>query len=496
MHLFTLVILASLFTSLTTFATHPEIVPREINPDTVSVLGLPWVQAGDSYRSSGTGLALDDEGNIYVVGHFEQYLDLGRGTIQTQGADMNAADIFLAKYDPQGHLQWIRTAGGQDDDKGLSIAISGDNIYITGYFSGICYFGDSPLLTKDRQNMFIANYSRNGELKWKKQAGSDGILRGTALTADSRGNVYITGNFREWVTFDHLTIRKQMQKNVYLVKMDSTGKVEWLSQASGGNSLITYLYVYGITCDRNDNIILAGEMMGPVRFGNKSHTTQVEYFRDGPLPKREVFFAKYDSRGNLSWMRDVGLEVHFGDVEVDKDNNILLTGHFFGSLEGKKGEAKLGNKTIKTTFDLFGDNTDDIYLAKYNPDGVMLWGEAFGGIEQNRGQGITSDPEGNIYITGFFTGKINVQGVELQSKKYRVEAKDIFTAKFTPDGNLEWIETAGSSKNDEAKCIMADNSGNIYVTGCFEGNAAFGKNWVTSKRYQNFYLARYTAEKP
>lgn len=471
-------------------------LPSQVNPDTLSVTSLPWVRSGDSYRSSGNEIALDKEGNIYVVGYYEQYLDLGKGQQWAEGEDLNNADIFLAKYDPMGNLQWMRTAGSQQDDKGLGIAVSDDQVFITGYFSGICYFGEEPLLTKDRQNMFLAAYSHKGTLNWVKQAKSDGILRGQAITTDKQGNVYVTGNFREFVSFDNLSLKKQMNQNIYLLKMSPSGEPVWLKQAAGGNSLITYAYVYDIECDQNNDIVMAGEMMGPVRFGSQTYTTRQEWYSDGPLPMREVYLAKWGDNGTLKWFEDIAVEANFADLAIDPDNNILVTGHYLGTLEGNnKGIAKLGGKTITTHYDLFGDCTEDIYLAKYNEKGELIWAEHFGGIDQDRGQGITSDAEGNIYVTGFFTGKMKYKDFSLASKKYRVDAKDVFVAKFTKEGEVEWIEVAGSAKTDEGKCTVAGPNGHIYVSGHFEGNAAFGRNWVTSKRYGTFYLAKYNAIK-
>lgn len=471
------------------------IVPERLNPDTLSVTSLPWVQTGDSYRSSGNSIALDDEGNIYIAGHFESYINCGTGDILASGEETNMADIFLAKYDPLGNLQWIQTAGGLSDDKGLGVAASGDNVYLTGYFSGICYFGDTPLLTKDLQNLFLAKYNTQGELQWLKRAESDGILRPQAITADSKGNAYVTGNFRKHVAFGNLSVSREMNQNVFLVKYDPQGNPKWLRQASGGNTLITYVYVYDLVCDHNDDLVMSGEMMGPVKFGSVSYKTRQEWHNEGPLPKREIFMAKYDENGNLSWFTNTGVECNFTDITVDKDNNLVMSGYFLGALEGNlKGKAQFGKTTIQTHLDMFEDCTPDAFVAKFNPKGELSWVEAFGGIAEDRASGVTTDPEGNIYATGFFMSQVDYGNYELKSKKYRVDARDIFLIKYSPAGDIEWIETAGSSQDDEGSCLVADDKGNIYVTGTFEGNAAFGKNWVTTKRYKNMFLAKYLAK--
>ncbi len=479
------------------FAAGPALLPGKLPPDTFNVMNLPWVHSAGSYRSVASDIETDEDGNVYVCGYFEQWIDLGQGEIAAEGDEHNSNDIFLAKYDALGNLLWLETAGSKEDDKALSLDLSGDNIYITGYFSHICYFGDQRLLTKDRQNMFLASYSRQGKIKWVIQAESDGILRGQAVAADAYGNAYVTGNFRKSVQFGPYRVSAKMDKNAYLVKFDSLGKVQWLRQFGGGNSLITYLYVYDIECDANNELLVAGEMMGRVRFDHISYTTRSEYLREGALPRREVFMARYNADGEVKWMKSVALEANFGDLHIAADNDILITGYFTGSLDGKKkGRALFGQKVLRTHLDPFGDNSEDIYVARYSPEGSLRWALAFGGEAQDRGRGISSDREGNVYVTGFFTGQMEFGELLIESKKYRADKKDIFTVRINADGSPAWIRRAGSSKEDMGNAIASDPFGNVYVSGTFEGNANFGQNWVSSKMYQNAFIAKYHCSLP
>lgn len=491
-----LLLLAAIISGTSLQATASNILPDKVDPDTFNIMTLPWVRSVESYRSTTTDMKTDKDGNLYVCGYFENWVNFGNGQILAEGDNHNANDIFLAKYDALGNLLWVQTAGSKEDDKALSMALSGDNVYITGYFGHVCYFGeDEMLLTKDRQNMYLANYDRDGNLKWVRQPESDGILRGLGLAADSEGSAYVTGNFRKELTAGDYTISSQMEKNSYLVKYDSSGKVSWLKQFSGGTSLITYLYVYDIACDHNDNIIVAGEMMGKVRFDNITYTTHSEYMREGALPRRETFMAKYHPNGTVKWMKSAGLECNFGDLTIGPDNDIIMTGYFKGTLDGnKKGQAKFEDKYVETHYDLFGDNTEDVYVVRFNENGGLKWVKAFGGRGQDRGNAITTDADGNIYVTGFFTQKMEYGDTTMTAKKYRTEEKDVFTASILADGTLKWIARAGSSKEDMGRCITADRHTNVYVGGSYEGNANFGQNWVSSKTYKTGFIAKYHAQ--
>jgi len=207
--------------------------------------------------------------------------------------------------------------------------------------------------------------------------------------------------------------------------------------------------------------------------------------------------ARYNADGQVRWVKSVALEANFGDLHITADNDILITGYFTGSLDGKKkGQALFARKVLRTHFDPFGDNSEDIYVARYTPEGKLRWALAFGGEAQDRGRGISSDREGNVYVTGFFTGEMQFGELLIESKKYRADKKDIFTARINADGSPAWIRRAGSSKDDMGNAIASDPFGNVYVSGTFEGNANFGQNWVSSKMYQNAFIAKYHCSQP
>ncbi len=345
--------------------------------------------------------------------------------------------------------------------------------------------------------MFLANYSRSGKLKWAIQAKSDGILRGLGVAADAAGNAYVTGNFRKNVGFGPYSISARMDKNAYLVKFDTLGKVQWLRQFGGGNSLITYLYVYDIECDHNNDILVAGEMMGRVQFDHLSYTTRSEYLREGSLPRREVFTAKYGANGSIKWMKSMALEANFGDMAIASDNDIVLTGYFTGSLDGSnKGMAIFDSKKLIGHSDPFGDNTEDIYVARYSPEGRIRWASSYGDEEQDRGRGVACDKDGNVYVTGYFSGKLQFGESLLEAKRYRAPKKDVFIMRINADGSPEWIIRGGSSKDDMGNAVACDLYCNVYVCGIFEGNANFGQNWVSSKMYENAFIAKYHCSPP
>ena len=89
-----------------------------------------WVrQAGGSDNDLGYGIAIDNNGNSYVTGYFEDTAAFGSNFITSSGS----SDIFVAKMDTNGTWIWAHNAGGSSDDYGIGVA-EGDNgtSYVTG----------------------------------------------------------------------------------------------------------------------------------------------------------------------------------------------------------------------------------------------------------------------------------------------------------------------------------------------------------------------------
>ena len=446
-----------------------------------------WFQFAGSYRSTGNAMAVDDEGNIYITGNFEEWINFHGEKIQTRGNGFRDPDFFVAKYNPFGQLLWLDHGGGKKDDAGLSIAVSGDNVYVTGYFGDTARIGSEVIYTTDLQNMFLANYSRDGELKWVRQAQSDGVLRGQALTTDNDGNVYVIGNFRDQVTFDSFTIKKSMEKNFYFVKYDSCGNVQWLKKGSGGKDFYTYIYAYDIASD-GENIYISGEVSGPARIGHINYSTSFAVYKEGRLSRREIFIAKFNKKGEISWIKDAGTEARFKDMTVDKSGNVVITGYFEGAVNGiLEGRAVFGNEVIYSSLDDKGKFSEDFFISSFSPKGKLNWVINGGNKDSDRGISVFADQKGDIYWTGFYTGEVRVGDIQLGS--FSPEKQEIFVAKIGEKGQVKWARNINSTKGNVSKAIVADKNGNIYITGSFQGGIKVEEQWFLSAGYENFFVA-------
>ena len=101
------------------------------------------------------------------------------------------------------------------------------------------------------------------------------------------------------------------------------------------------------------------------------------------------------------------------------------------------------------------------------------WAKQFGGSVDGTAFSITKDASGNIYTTGEFQGTMDFDPGPLVYNLTSFGLNDIFVSKQDSNGNLVWAKQMGGTKDDYGYSIVLDNSGNIYITGCFWGVSDF-----------------------
>ncbi len=105
------------------------------------------------------------------------------------------------------------------------------------------------------------------------------------------------------------------------------------------------------------------------------------------------------------------------------------------------------------------------------------WVNSAGGNFNDESYDVEVDAAGNIYTTGYTTAA-SVFGptISLTTNGY----SDIYVSKSDANGNFLWAEVFGGALADRGYDIAVDPSGNIYVTGYYQGSATFGSTTLTS----------------
>ena len=348
--------------------------------------------------------------------------------------------ILSITVSAQWSFNWTQSAGGSSDDSGQGISIdTSGNSYVTGTFRNSAMFGTIQLFSNGWNDIFISKYDKNGNCLWAKNVGSNLFDYGYGIATDATGNSYITGSFFGTVTFGTIQLTSFGDNDIFIAKYDSSGFCVWVKNAGGNNSD----YGTGISIDENGNCYITGYFEGTATFG----TTQLVCSGN-----TDVFVAKYDTSGNLTWVKNFGESIYdYGEgISADPNGNIFLTGRF-----------------VENPLPQFYDS--DIFVAKYNALGNLIWIKTVYGNSDDSGQSISADAYGNSYVTGHFSDFAVFGSIPLYSSGY----EDLFIAKYDSIGNCIWAEGYGDSEYDYGGFgISTDASGNSYITGSFHGNSA------------------------
>ena len=127
-----------------------------------------------------------------------------------------------------------------------------------------------------------------------------------------------------------------------------------------------------------------------------------------------------------------------------------------------------GNLTIGTKT-LESTGSSDSFLIKYDNNGNLLWAQSSENNGSNGAYGVSTDQFGNCILTGRFYDSVTFGDWTLTSSG----EGDIYTIKFDSNGTVIWAKKSGGIGSDAGRAISVNNLGEIFITGYFEGTAYF-----------------------
>ena len=122
----------------------------------------------------------------------------------------------------------------------------------------------------------------------------------------------------------------------------------------------------------------------------------------------------------------------------------------------------------------------DMYVSKLNSAGVFQWAVRIGNASTEYLNGLASDPSGNIYATGSFSGTVDFDpGIGLSNITSSGNL-DIFVLKLTNNGIFSWARSMGGTLADQGNAIYVNSASNVFTTGYFNGTADFNPGATTN----------------
>lgn len=156
---------------------------------------------GGERTDRGTCVRVDELGDVYVVGDFEETVDFDPGPGVWEFTAEGEEDIFVLKLSGLGEFFWAQKMGGAGEDYGSSLAVAEDGtIYTTGHFLGMADFDPGPgeffLDSGVNEDVFISKLTGNGAFVWAMRMGGPGPDRGLSIVVDPSDTVLTTGHYK------------------------------------------------------------------------------------------------------------------------------------------------------------------------------------------------------------------------------------------------------------------------------------------------------------
>lgn len=428
--------------------------------------GVTWSKSfgGSGSSAYGQSVAVDGSSNVYLGGDFS-------GNLTTPVVlKVGDNDAFIFKLDSNGAIVWAKNFGGSGAySYGQSIAVDGnENVYLAGYFFSANL--TTPFLTKiGTEDVFALKLDSSGAVTWAKNFGGIGAWAyGQSVTVDENDNIYIGGTF-SGANLTTPFVSKVGNQDAFAFKLDSSGAITWAKSFGGSGASA---YGQSITVDGNGNVYAGGYLSGANL--TTPAVSKIGYY-DG-------FTFKLDSSGAVVWAKSFGAMTPGGSPVIyattrDGAGNIYLTGSFGGRT------LTLGSVTLT------GIGYSDVFVAKLDATGTVLWAKNFGGSGAYAyGQGIAVDGSGNVFLGGYFHNA-NLTTPALT----KIGTLDAFALKLNSSGTVLWSQNfGGSGAIVYGQGISVDGSGSVYVGGYFQ-SANLTTPAVTMIGYQDAVIFKLDA---
>jgi len=330
-----------------------------------------------------------EEGNSLIQTSDGGYAIAG----ETYSFGAGESHVYVVKLDAKGNLQWTKTIYGLNYEAGKSLTQTSDGGYaIAGYTS---------LIFEGGGDVYLVKLDAHGNLQWTKTIGGPHHEEGTSLIQTSDGGYAIAGTTESFGAGD---------KDVYVVKLDANGKLQWTKTIGGGDT------------DRGTSLIQTSD-------GGYAIAGETYSFGAGWA---DVYVVKLDAKGNLQWTKTIG--------GGDRDGGHSL-------IQTSDGGYAIAGYTYS-----FGAGESDVYVVKLDAYGNLQWTRTIGGPKDDWGTFLIRTSDGGYAIAGY-------------TISFGAGEWDVYVVKLDANGNLQWTTTIGGPEHDRGYSLIQTSDGGYAIAG-------------------------------
>jgi hypothetical protein len=346
---------------------------------------------------------------------------------------------------------------------------------------------ETVLVSEGSNDLFLARFEEDGHLIWarKENCGQSAFAHSIGVASD--GSIVTMGHFNDDIVFGEGEVNETelpaMGSTRYIARYQADGALAWARIEAGmeaGSKLATFssdsfvatgLFVHNTTFGEGDPnaTVLSPDALGPDMLN--AETTS------------GMFITSYDMDGALRWARGAGLissgvAADGSPVALD-DDSFIVAGMFGGVLAFDYSGP---NETLLVSPHFEGPEgwpvfSPELFAARLDADGELVWAMASESGYGNDVVGVNASllPTDRFLMSGKFTGAASF-GLGEPADTWLVSSGDLepFAAVYDVDGNLEWVARVGSSwEFARAKATAGLEDGTFLLAGSFSGEAGF-----------------------
>jgi hypothetical protein len=396
------------------------------------------VRLGGSSYERASDISGDSFGNIYVVGSYSTgTIDLDPGPNTYSLSTTQDGSNFIVKLNSNGGFIWASSFGGANSFAGSwASRIILDNagaLLIGGSFNSVQDFNPGPgtfTLAGQSASFYFDGYllklNQNGAfisvLQLRGLPGKVGI---TDITVDGLGNAFVAGTFDFSVDFDpgsgvhSMTSPPSPNNDGFILKLSSNGSFAWAGQL-GDNDNTNGSGFASIHINSNGQLIACGVFRGNVDLDPGTAT----YAINSSTLSNTFISAINPASGSLIWSKTFSSDNNVpANSFLDQFDNIYACGSYQGGTDFDPGVS---------TVTMTSGNPNRAYVVKLDPTGNFLWGLNTGGSPQWSLHSLSGD----IYVSGLFSGTVNLNPGPSSSTFTSAGLNDVFLYKLSECGDV------------------------------------------------------------
>ena len=387
---------------------------------------------------------------------------------------------FVTKCTSNGDFLWLNTTGSSNADEPTDICANEENVFISlnslklkafNVSNGSLAFEtsldikaetvnyspiNSALLITQNANDLIRLSSLDASTLntvWTILFGGDAAQSyGIGMDVDQNGFLYNFGYTTNQIDYFGQTI----DKGLFLTKQDQGETVVWTKQFSNSSINNWVLGNFLVTDTVKNNVFICGAFSKPFIIPDGPTLT--------PAPDGSIFIIKYDFDGSFQWVVQEDFNSRSLAIATDFSGNLILSGYFNNTID-------IGNTTLSSA------GLDDIFVAKYDEEGVFVWAKRAGGEDVDWDSFVSADGQDNVYLTAEFMS----QNITVDDYPITLEDGDgnVLIAKFDAEGDVQWVTVKAGSKASPSADYYGFPSG---IRTSFEGDS-YIKGWHYDSAY-------------